>query len=145
MIKTFRGSLVGDEIDTIHLHTINGSTGYRITKFDVLPGTTSTADQVSIIKILKVSEAATTTIDFEDQKLLAAGIFRAGNLLTEMMTSITVFDQEVFNQDIYVSLKSLDADIALNYYIELETIELDLGENTVATLKDIRNVKTQGF
>ena len=27
----------------------------------------------------------------------------------------------------------------VNYYIELEQIKLDIGESTVATLKDIRN------
>ena len=30
----------------------------------------------------------------------------------------------------------------MNYYIELEQVSLDLTENTVATLKDIRNIKS---
>ena len=29
----------------------------------------------------------------------------------------------------------------VNYYIELEQMKLDLSENTVATLKDIRNIE----
>ena len=145
MIKTFRGSLLDDEIDTIHLHTNDGSTGYRITKFELLPGAIGASDQVAIVKILKVSEAPTAIINFEDNKLLGAGIFRAGNLLPESATTSIIFDRETFNQDIYVSLNNLDADVAMNYYIELEQVKLDLGESTVATLKDIRNVKTQGL
>jgi len=35
----------------------------------------------------------------------------------------------------------LHGDVApVNYYIELEQMKLDLNENTVDTLKDIRNV-----
>ena len=45
-----------------------------------------------------------------------------------------------FNQDIYITCKSSGN---MNYYMELEQIKLDLNENTVATLKDIRNIKSQ--
>ena len=30
----------------------------------------------------------------------------------------------------------------VNYYVELEQMKLDLNENTVATLKDIRNIES---
>jgi len=138
MIKTFRGSLLNNIEDTIVLHTNTGELGYRIVKFELMPGVV-TSDIISIIKINKVSTATTSTIDFNDQILLAAGVIRVGNLISETHTSITVFDREVFNQDIFVNCKNLDADVAVNYYIELEQFKLDLGENTVATLKDIRN------
>ena len=44
-----------------------------------------------------------------------------------------------FNQDIYITLRCHNAAADVNYYIELEQVKLDLNENTVATLKDIRN------
>jgi len=138
MIKTFRGSLLNNEEDTVLLHTNNGEMGYRIVKFELMPGVV-TSDIISMVKINKVSTATTSAIDFNDQRLLAAGVIRAGNLISETHTSITVFDQEVFNQDIYVNCKNLDANVAINYYIELEQVRLDLDENTAATLKDIRN------
>jgi len=34
--------------------------------------------------------------------------------------------------------------VACNYYLELEQFKLDLNENTVATLKNIRNIKNRG-
>ena len=48
-----------------------------------------------------------------------------------------------FNQDIYVTHTDVLGAGACNYYIELEQFKLDLSENTVATLKDIRNIKSQ--
>ena len=50
---------------------------------------------------------------------------------------------EIFNQDIYITHVDSDASAPINYYIELEQIKLDLNENTVATLKDIRNIASQ--
>jgi hypothetical protein len=44
-----------------------------------------------------------------------------------------------FNQDIFITLGS-QSGASCNYYIELEQVKLDLNENTVATLKDIRNI-----
>ena len=47
--------------------------------------------------------------------------------------------------DSVVDNVSLDVEVgeSVNYYIELEQIKLDLNENTVATLKDIRNIASQ--
>ena len=45
-----------------------------------------------------------------------------------------------FNQDIYVTMKDSSTGESCNYYIELEQMKLNLDEQTVATLKDIRNV-----
>ena len=46
-----------------------------------------------------------------------------------------------FNQDIYVTVSSLVGNPYVIYYLELEQVKLDLSENTVATLKDIRNLE----
>ena len=54
-----------------------------------------------------------------------------------------VFDNTTFNQDIFVTLKGHDHTTDVNYYIELEQVKLSLDENTVATLKDIRNIASQ--
>ena len=53
-----------------------------------------------------------------------------------------VFDNMTFNQDIDITMVDVNGTQAGNYYIELEQIKLDLNENTVATLKDIRNIKS---
>ena len=144
MIKTFRGLLVQDAIDTVVLHTNTGSTGYRIVKFQLMPHLfgAGSGELESIVKIYKVPQtAADEYIDFSDNTLVAAAIINADSSADSYPTVLTtVFDKEIFNQDIYVTHKNQHGDAAaVSYYFELEQVKLDLNQNTVATLKDIRN------
>ena len=142
MIKTFRGKLASSGIDTISLHTNTGSMGYRIKSLKVIPATPGTTSYENVIKIYKISQSAVTgTIDFADQTLLAVA-YMEGNASNQYSDNIEiVFDKDVINQDIYVTNYDVDGDTeAANYYIELEQVKLDLNQNTVATLKDIRNI-----
>ena len=144
-IKSFRGLMKDNTQDTIVLHTNNGSTGYRITKF-LLMGLSENKDYETTIKIFKVPQDPTTLtaeVDFNDQTLLAAGLYGDTTSGTVQSDQTIIFDNEIFNQDIYVCHKAASGTNAINYYIELEQIKLDLNENTVATLKDIRNIASQ--
>ena len=49
-----------------------------------------------------------------------------------------IFDNEVFNQDIYVTNNDADSSSPINYYIELEVIPLDDAGAEYTTLKDMR-------
>jgi hypothetical protein len=138
MIKSFRGLLKDGGDATIRLSTNNGLIGYKINKFEVLPEVYGTGDQVSLVKISTVPIDTTSTVNFDIPTLLAVGVIRVGNLITETMTQVTVFDNVKFNQDIYITLKNLDASLGVNYYLELEQVKLSLDEATVATLKDMR-------
>jgi len=141
MIKTFRGKIADDTQDTIVLHTNDGSTGYRIKKFEII-GITENVDYETTVKIYKISQATLTDeIDFSDNTLLAAGLYGDSTSGTARPTQIVIFDQEVFNQDIYVTHKATSGSTAMNYYLELEPIKLNLDENTVATLKDLKNLE----
>ena len=84
------------------------------------------------------------TSDFSDQTLLAAAFYQ-NNAQDQYASSLdVVFDNMKFNQDIYVTFTdSASATIKINYYLELEMVDLRLDEQTVATLKDIRNTGTQ--
>jgi len=140
-IKSFRGLLVDGAIDTVVLHTNDGSMGYRIVKLDVITENPGTTAYEHVIKIYKTSQTtATGDIDFSDSTLLAVG-FTKGDELTYRSAGTTdiIFDKEIFNQDIYITHIETAGSLSCNYYIELEQIKLDLNENTVATLKDIRN------
>ena len=139
MIKTYRGMLTHDTEDRIRLSTIRGKVGYKIVKFELMQSTLTASDQVSFVKIVKSSYTQTSSIDFTDTDLLAVGILRTGNLLTEgSLDNPVVFDNEVFNQDIYINLKNLDGTLSVNYYIELEVIPLDDRAAEYTTLKDMR-------
>jgi len=139
-IKSFRGLIADGGIDTITLHTNNGATGYRIVKLDLIGSTPGTQDIESVVKIYKVpQETADGNIDLSDNTLVAVAYYGDHSNSTAQAFDVIVFDNEVFNQDIYITHKDASTGEAINYYIELEQISLNLNENTVATLKDIRN------
>jgi len=138
-IKTFRGLIADGAQDTINLHTNDGKTGYRIVKFQAL-APSANVNIESTLKIYKVSQGTIVDeIDFSDNTLLAAILITqssSGHNYPEDQT--VIFDREIFNQDIYVSLKGADYTANINYYIELEQVKLDLNETTVATLQNVR-------
>jgi hypothetical protein len=139
-IKTFRGLIAHDTIDTVTLHTNDGSTGYRITKFQIMGIQPDSTTQESTVKIYKVPQTTSTaTIDLSDQTLLAVAFRETYSAATSNEPETIIFDNEIINQDIYITHTDSASNEACNYYIELEQIKLDLNENTVATLKDIRN------
>jgi len=142
-IKSFRGKIADATVDTISLHTNTGSQGYRMTKFVLMP-TDTDADQQITVQIYTIPQLGTPSadIDFSDNTLIAAGVYnQKGDSRLYPDNMQVVFDNMVFNQDIYVTCQSVFGN-SVNYYIELEQMPLSLDENTVATLKDIRNIKS---
>jgi len=146
MIKTFRGLIADLAQDTILLHTNDGSTGYRIVKFQLFPaGATAAFSYESFVSIFKVSQTTITVPadglpDFSDQTLLACGYYtQSSSAATNPEDLNVIFDKEIFNQDIYITHSNSEANVGINYYLELEQVKLDINSNTVATLKDMRN------
>ena len=144
-IKSFRGLIADAAIDSISLHTNDGSTGYRIKKFELFPyapggSGTNSEHTVQIWTVPQTSIDIVT--DFSDQTLVGAAMMAVSASGVANPSILTVvFDNMTFNQDIYITHKeSAASSEPINYYIELEQIKLDLSENTVATLKDIRNI-----
>jgi hypothetical protein len=140
-ILSFRGLLATGAQERISLQTNNGLTGYRIVKFQTIqedPGT-STEHVVKIYKILQTS--VDDKINFSENTLLGVSYLNAGPSASSSTVSneVIIFDNEVFNQDIYITAKTITGSDEANYYIELEQMDLALDEATVATLKDIRN------
>ena len=141
-IKSFRGKIAHDTVEQINLATNNGSTGYRIKKSEIMSSNMN-EDVEHSMKIFSVPQTtALTSFDFSDPTLLAAAFMRVtkGNA-PGFQDVIVTFDNITFNQDIFVTHDDVGGSaVACNYHIELEQVKLDLNENTVATLKDIRNI-----
>jgi len=150
MIKTFRGLIgyddgTGNTQETIPLHTNDGKTGYRIVKFELMPYDFGASNNEHLVKIFTVKQTVVNPqLDFSDQTLLAAAIMNnvvsPGSQDTPIVSSV-IFDRNVFNQDIYIVHNDRKSTSAVNYYLELEQVKLDLNENTVATLKNLRNLE----
>ncbi len=146
-IKSFRGLVEDGGQITIPLHTNDGSQGYKIKKFDVFPKNPGNApNKELLVTVWSVEQSSHpagpgTVVDFSNQELLAVGYFTdnsSSNVVTN--SAVVIFENMIFNQDIYVINQDQDTGEAANYYIELEMVKLDLNQNTVATLKDIRNI-----
>jgi len=139
VVKTFRGLLADNAVDRIRLQTIKGKVGYKIVKFQVIGGAPGVANYEAITTISKVSFTPATTIDFTDSDVLAAAFYSGNASAFNYPTSqVIIFDNEIFNQDIYIGLNDLQNN-TMNYYLELEVIPLDDAGAEYTTLKDMRS------
>ena len=140
-IKSFRGHMKPDTVDTINLHTNNGSVGYKIKKLQIITKNPMSGTTEAVLKVYSIPQTIANVdavINFSEQSLLAVG-----TMLTTETQDMAIFDNIIFNQDIYVTYATQSGTDPVNYHIELEQIKLDISENTVATLKDIRNIVGQ--
>ena len=139
MIKTFRGKLADQTITQIRLSSNNGLTGYKIVKFQVVHE--NEADDLSATVNIFTQKPASNSaaINFDNPLLLACIAYRSNKSDTGLSTTTVIFDNKIFNQDIFINYRDNEsAGKTINYYIELEQVKLDLSEATVATLKDMR-------
>jgi len=140
-IVSFRGQLEMGVQEMIPLSTIKGLIGYKVKKFQIMSASPGTGNIEMIGQIYKTNESTNvnSTPNFSDNRLLGVALYHDGaaNDTTHFMAT-TIFDNEKFNQDIYINITdATGSTIRGNYYIELEQMSLDLNEQTVATLKDI--------
>jgi len=141
-IISFRGRIADLGQDTIPLQTNKGLIGYRLKKiqlFSIQPGV---LDEAHVVQIFSVEQSDTSTfddVDFSKQTLLGASYYKDDDQNYNPGFMTTVFDNRIFNQNIYVTHADVKAALKVNYYIELEQMDLAMDEATVATLKDIRN------
>jgi len=147
MIKSFRGQVENDEgvagkgPGHIRLSTVNGLTGYRILKFQVLPNNPAAATEEALVTVWSTKagrddQIGTTDIDFNIPTLLAVNYWSSSaSAATNPEDTTVIFDTKIINQDIFLTCAS---SANMNYHLELEQMTLDLSEATVATLKDMR-------
>jgi len=142
-IKTFRGLLTDGQQERIALQHIDGKTGYRIKKLDIMSENPGVALQESVIKVYSIKQTVIDgVVNFSEQTLLAAAYLETHGepWYTDMRD--TVFDGVTFNQDIFVTHKDVAVGESCNYYLELETFDLNDVEATATILKNFRNTNS---
>ena len=138
---SFRGQIIDGEIEKIKLSTLNGKTGYKITKFQIIGTSPAGVTYESVIKIYKESKTPDFVIDFTDFDLLAAAFYENHQNAVAEGQDVIIFDNEMFNQDIFINCSTIAGEI--NYYIELETKELSDLESTMMTLQSLRTITSR--
>ena len=124
--------------ERIRLKTIKGEVGYKINKFQIVSKEPGVASHELVGKIRLSSDSNVgPTIDFSDNDLLAC----AFHMDLEVGSDVIIFDNEIFNQDVFVQLASASGStVEGNYYIELETMALSDVQSTQLTLKNLRSI-----
>ena len=143
VVKTFRGLLADGGQDRIRLSTIKGKVGYKIVKLQVFPNLPGTSDVESTVQIFKTEQTTVSTtaadVNFTDSDLLAAIYVAEGSGADQgPLAAHVIFDNQIFNQDIYITHTDTTGSRNINYYIELEVIPLDDAGAEYTTLKDMR-------
>ena len=141
MIKSFKGSITDETAQTIRLSTNNGMMGYKLTKFQLINrGPPGNLNVEAVVKMYRTPQTTVDgTINFDDPNLLGVAYYAEGTSPGVGQQTTVIFDNHIFNQDIYITYKDTDtSENFCNYYIELEQIKLNIDEAAVATLKDMR-------
>ena len=81
-------------------------------------------------------------MDLTDNSIIGVSLYTATST-TAPSSLTTIMDVEVVNQDIFVSHTANSGSASINYYIELETIDLSDSESTQITLKNLRTVASR--
>ena len=148
MSKTlsFRGILTDSIQQKINLSTLNGKRGYKITKFQIIqvnPGTDA-VELTAKIYSKDQSGSIDAPVDFSEGDLLAVAVYNGNAAAFNYPINQTViFDNEVFNQDIFIYAYDTIATASTNYYIELETVALSDTQSTQLTLKNLRTIASR--
>jgi len=124
-MHSFRGLLGDGGQDKIRIEGATGEIAWRITKFQVLPETPSTASPESIVKIYREEQTSVTAlINFNDNELLGAAYYSGADVPSQPHDEVIIFDNDLFVRNIYVTHLDNDASININYYIELEEVKV---------------------
>jgi len=142
---TYKGQIAIGVQERIALSTLNGKTGYKITKFQIMSSTPGTGGVEYIAQIYKTNASTNinTTPNFSEGNLLAVNYYQDDANPAYPSATDIIFDNEVFNQDIFLNVTDGGGGtIPCNYYIELETMSLSDIESTMLTLQNLRDISS---
>jgi len=140
---SYRGKVPIGEQERIRLKTIDGKTGYKISKFQVMPTAPGINHQEIVAKITKTDQTGSidALVDFTNSDLLAVNYFVENPGTNVTPDDSIIFDNEKFNQDIFINITDANGGtVPVNYYIELESMTLSDLEATMLTLQNIKTI-----
>ena len=144
---SFKGQIPVGEQQKIKLATKEGKRGYKITQLKMInksPGTSANPGLLCKVYIKDQSGSLTDTVDFTEGDLIAVAFFTQSTSSNTLQAETIIFDNTVFNQDIFVYI--VDPSGATdpgNYYMELETVSLSDVESTQLTLSNLRTIASR--
>ena len=140
-IHSFRGLLANGEQERIRIQGPTGSVAWRIVKFQSITNAPTTVSAEAVMKIYKEEQTSiTATIDFGDSALLAVALWTSASSSHTYPEDVSViFDNEIFNQDIFITHENSNTPYdPCNYYFELEEVKVSkasMAQLAVATAR----------
>ena len=135
--KSFKRMLINGAQDKIYLSGGESDIGYRITKLSLISKTPgAVAETEGVIKVFREKQTSIdAVIDFTDDILLAAAAYQDHDGSSYPSSIDIVFDDQVINQDIYITWYCTDNDIPMNYLIHLEEVKMSGSEQAVVNFE----------
>jgi hypothetical protein len=142
---SYKGQIAEGLEQKIKLSTLNGKTGYKIVKFQIMDEAPGVGNEEWVAKVRKTSGSIAPTVDFTDGQVLAVAYSStAAATGTTSSPQYIIFDNEPFNQDIFVQVADADGGTGkCNFYLELETMALSDTQTTQLTLKNLRAIASR--
>jgi hypothetical protein len=143
---TYKGQIPDGSQQRLRVATLDGKTGYKITKFKICGLVMGSGDAELTAQIFTKDQtgAITSAVDFSDSNLLAVAFYNDASSATTGNDDVIIFDGEVFNQDIYITAVDQSGNTEpTNYFIEVETMKLSDSQSTQLTLKNLRTIASR--
>jgi hypothetical protein len=142
---SYRALMEQDDILRIPLSNMTQpEQGYKIRKLQIMPNDVdgSTSHECAIQVFLKNPGLARVDINFSDDTLLAAAYYArsaqgSSPYVIDSATESVIFDNTVFNQDIYVTYGTGQSGQKINFYLELEEVTMSKAEQAVVNFNAV--------
>jgi len=121
-VHSFRGLLAHGDQDEISIQGSVGTIAWRITKLSLIAGAPGAGAQLSTVQVWREEQSSVVgTVNFSDNELLAVGLYHQQ---TGVYGIHTIFDNQIFARNIYVTHNESSTGQSINYYFELEEVKV---------------------
>tara|TARA_Y100001938_G_C7903030_1_gene335669 strand:+ start:166 stop:609 length:444 start_codon:yes stop_codon:yes gene_type:complete len=144
-LLSYKGIITpGTDAQRIKLSTLNGKTGYKINKFQIIGKTPGTGNAEYLCQIYSKNHSVTAEVDFTDDDLLAVAFLIENGSTAVPTSNLIIFDHKIVNQDIYIAGTDVSGGtVPVNFYLELEAMSLSDIQATQITLRNLRTIASR--
>jgi len=130
-VYSFRGLLVDmgatlalEDQRRIRIQGATGDRAWRIIKLELFPVDQASQTE-SVVQVWREKQSSfATTVNFENDEVLAVALLVAQSNPNYVHSSVTVFDNAIFTRNIWLTHVDAHGANAVNYYIELEEVKI---------------------
>ena len=139
--KTFRIQVDDEGTGIVPIRRVDGSIGYQIKSMQVIPRDPTDNNTEYIVKVFSTTgNAVSDTVDFDDTSLIAVAYYSNSSTAGSGPLDVLIFDDVIFNQDIQITASGDSTATPMNVIIKVKEMQLSIVENTLTTLRNIRDI-----